>query len=55
MVFGFGKKKNVDSLASTAKQEKEILKTEISSFLKELESPRISKALQGAKNIKSEI
>src|SRR5574340_482308 len=55
MVFGFGKKKNVDSLASTAKQEKEILLTDISSFLKELESPRVSKVIQGAKNIKSEI
>ena len=55
MVFGFGKKKNVDSLAATAKQEKEILLTDISSFLKELESPRVSKVIQGAKNIKSEI
>ena len=55
MVFGFGKKKNVDSLAATARQEKEILLTDISSFLKELESPRVSKAIQGAKNVKSEI
>jgi len=55
MVFGFGKKKNADSLAATARQEKEILLTDISSFLKELESPRVSKAIQGAKNVKSEI
>jgi len=55
MVFGFGKKKNADSLAATARQEKEILLTDIPSFLKELESPRVSKAIQGAKNVKSEI
>ena len=54
MVFGFGKKKNADSLASTAK-EKEILLADISSFLKELESPRLSKVLQGVKDIKSGI
>ena len=55
MVFGFGKKKNADSVTSTAKQEKEIRLADISSFLKELESPRVSKVLQGSKDIKSEI
>ncbi|HXX06287.1 MAG TPA: hypothetical protein VEJ68_05665 [Candidatus Bathyarchaeia archaeon] len=55
MVFGFGKKKNADNLASTAKQEKEILLTDISSFLKELESPRLSKVIQGVKDVKNMI
>ncbi|MGI0073920.1 MAG: hypothetical protein ACREA3_08915 [Nitrosotalea sp.] len=55
MVFGFGKKKNTDSLASTAKQGKEMFLADISSFLKEHESPRLSKVLQGVKNIRSEI
>jgi chromosome segregation ATPase len=55
MVFGFGKKKNTDSLASPAKQGKEMLLADIPSFLKELESPRLSKVLQGVKNIRSEI
>jgi hypothetical protein len=55
MVFGFGKKKSLESSTSPTRQEKEILLHDIPSFLKELESPRLHKIIQEAKRIKSEI
>jgi predicted nucleic acid-binding Zn-ribbon protein len=55
MVFGFGKKKSQENAASTSQQEKVILLQDVSTFLKEFESPRLSKIIQEAKRIKNEI
>lgn len=55
MVFGFGKKKNVESSVSPKQQEKEILLQDVTAFLKELESPGLSKIIQESKHIKNDI
>ena len=55
MVFGFGKKKTVESSATSLGQRKEIQIDETSTILKEIESPLISKIVQEAKKIKNEI
>ncbi|TLX95841.1 MAG: hypothetical protein E6K91_01785 [Thaumarchaeota archaeon] len=54
MVFGFGKKKTVESSLSTP-QQKEILIDDIVLILKEVEFPLISKITEQAKKIRSEI
>jgi chromosome segregation ATPase len=55
MVFGFGKKKIAESSTSPAHQENEIFLQNISSFLNNLESPRLSKITQEAKHIKEQV
>jgi len=54
MVFGFGKKKTVESSVSTP-QQKEIPIDGIASILKEVESPLVSKITEQAKKIRNEI
>ncbi|MGI0047329.1 MAG: hypothetical protein ACREBB_09115 [Nitrosotalea sp.] len=54
MVFGFGKKKTVESPVSPV-QQREVSMQEIPDFLKEVEAPRISDIVQEAKQLKIEI
>src|SRR5207245_11080351 len=54
MVFGFGKKKTVESSLSTP-QQKEIPIDDIALILKEVEFPLIAKITEQAKKIRSEI
>lgn len=55
MVFGFGKKKNIENTSSSPQQEKEILLQDVASFIKELETPRLLKIIQQSKHIKNDI
>ncbi len=55
MVFGFGKKKAVESTIDPVQQQRVVSLQEIPAIIKELESPRISHILQEAKRLKTEI
>ena len=55
MVFGFGKKKTVETPASPVQYQREVSLQEIPSIIKELEGPRVSNILQEAKRLKTEI
>lgn len=55
MVFGFGKKKTVETPASPVQYQREISLQEIPTVIKELEGPRISNTIQEAKRLKTEI
>lgn len=55
MVFGFGKKKTVETPASPVQYQREISLQEIPTVIKELEGPRISNIIQEAKRLKTEI
>lgn len=54
MVFGFGKKKTVESPASPVHQ-RDVSLQEIPGFIKELETPRMSAIVQEARRLKIEI
>lgn len=55
MVFGFGKKKGSEIATPSTQQGKVVSFHDISSLLKELESPNLSRIVQEAKRIRHEI
>lgn len=55
MVFGFGKKKTVEEPVAPAKKEREVSLQDIPSIIMELETPRISKALDEARQLKASV
>src|SRR5579885_638983 len=55
MVFGFGKKKVVETPPTHNHQQREASLQEIPSIIKELEAPRISNLIQEARRLKTGI